>query len=486
MSDIDITGVKIDGLKVACIGAGYVGGPTMAVIAMKCPTVTVTVLDISEERIAAWNDEDLDNLPVYEPGLAAVVAETRGRNLFFSTDVEGAVAAADIVFVSVNTPTKLHGVGKGRAADVKNLEACARTIARVSSSNKIIVEKSTVPIKTAETIRRVLEANKRPGCEFSVLSNPEFLAEGTAVDDLFEPSRVLIGGEDNPAGRTAVAQLAAVYNNWVARERIITTNLWSSELSKLVANAFLAQRISSINSISALCERTGADVSEVARAVGSDHRIGPNFLKASLGFGGSCFQKDILNLVYLAERFGLPEVAAYWEQVIAMNEWQKRRFAEGMVSSMFNSVSGKRIALLGFAFKKDTADVRETAAAYVSKFLLEERAHLRVYDPKVRLPAMLSELDYTCGVTPENCPDMATRFVSCASALEACDGADALAVMTEWDEFASIDFEAAFAAMRKPAFVFDGRNVLDHAKLRAIGFQVYVIGKPTSPSATVL
>jgi len=381
----------------------------MAVIAQKCPMVQVTVVDISEARIAAWNDEDLGNLPVYEPGLAEVVAETRGRNLFFSTDVEGVVAEADIVFVSVNTPTKTHGVGAGRAADVKNLEACARTIARVSTSSKIVVEKSTVPIKTAETMRRVLDANNVDGVQFSVLSNPEFLAEGTAVADLHAPSRVLIGGQEDEAGRAAVAKLAAVYANWVPADRIITTNLWSSELSKLVANAFLAQRISSINSISALCERTGADVAEVARAVGSDPRIGPRFLQASLGFGGSCFQKDILNLVYLSERFGLPEVAAYWEQTIVMNEWQKRRFAENMVATMFNSITGKRIALLGFAFKKDTGDVRETAAAYVAKYLLEERAVVRVYDPKVSRQAMLSELEYTCGVSEATLPGFGVR-----------------------------------------------------------------------------
>lgn len=364
------------------------------------------VVDISVERIAAWNSDDLSQLPVYEPGLAEVVAETRGRNLTFSNDVDGSIAKADIIFVSVNTPTKMHGVGRGMAADVKNLESCARSIARVSTGSKIIVEKSTVPVKTAETIKAVLAATKAHGCEFEVLSNPEFLAEGTAVADLQEPSRVLIGGDDTEGGRAAVAKLASIYNKWVPAERIITTNTWSSELSKLVANAFLAQRISSINSISALCERTGADVSEVARAVGADKRIGKYFLRASLGFGGSCFQKDILNLVYLCNKFGLPEVATYWEQVIAINEFQKRRFAENMVATMFSSITGKSIALLGFAFKKDTADVRETAAAYVSKYLLDERASLRIFDPKVPREAMLAELEYTCDVTEATMPGL--------------------------------------------------------------------------------
>jgi UDPglucose 6-dehydrogenase len=457
--------------------AGYVGGPTMAMIARKCPEVRVSVVDIDARRIALWNDEDLSKLPVYEPGLAEVIAETRGRNLFFSTDVDGEVDGGDIIFVSVNTPTKVFGMGSGRAADVKNLEACARSIARAAKSSKIVVEKSTVPIKTAETMEQVLQANKNEGVEFAVLSNPEFLAEGTAMADLEAPSRVLIGGQDNERGRAAVATLAAVYNAWVPKERIITTNLWSSELSKLVANAFLAQRISSINSIAALCERTGADVGEVARAVGADHRVGPYFLRASLGFGGSCFKKDILNLVYLAERFGLPEVAAYWEQVITLNEWQTRRFAEQMVTSMFNSVTGKRVALLGFAFKKDTGDVRETAAGYVAKYLLDEKAKIAVYDPKVSREDMFWELEHTLGVTEGTYPGLESRIITCTSALEACAGADGVAIMTEWDEFTAVDYAAAYATMRKPAFLFDGRNILDHAKIKEIGFEVHAIGK---------
>ena len=378
--------------------------------------------------------------------------------------------------MSVNTPTKTRGIGKGRAANVKNCELCARTIAAVSTSPKIVVEKSTVPVKTAETIRRVLNANTG-GLEFQVLSNPEFLAEGTAIRDLENPSRVLIGGEQTPAGQRAVDVLSSIYAEWVEADRIITTSLWSSELSKLVSNAFLAQRISSINSISALCERTGANVDEVARAVGADHRVGPHFLKSSVGFGGSCFQKDILNLVYLCEVYGLPEVAEYWNQVIAMNDWQKTRFARNIVTRAFNSVTGKRIAILGFAFKKDTGDTRETAAAYVAHSLLEEGATVAVYDPKVKRKTMLNEMHYTLGMNEESFPGLGDHLLTCASAEEACRDAHAVAVLTEWDEFTTYDYEAIHDGMQKPAFFFDGRNLLDHAMLRRIGFEVHGIGQ---------
>jgi len=413
--------------------------------------VTVTVVDLWKERVDAWNS---DELPIYEPGLDDLVKGTRGRNLFFSQEVERIVAEADIIFVSVNTPTKTFGIGAGHASNVKNVELAARTIAKVA--------------KTTPNI----------GLEHQVLSNPEFLAEGTAVRDLEAPSRVLIGGEVTPAGARAVATLAAVYAQWVPRERIITTNLWSSELSKLVANAFLAQRISSINSISALCEATDADVDEVARAVGADDRIGPKFLKSSLGWGGSCFQKDILNLVYLCRSYGLTEVAEYWQGVVSMNDWQKQRFARTMVSRMFNTITGKRIALLGFAFKKDTGDARESAAAYVAKALLEERAELHVFDPKVKRVAMLEEMEYTCGVTEETLPGLGKLMLTEESAYEACAGSHAVAVLTEWDMFKTLDWHRVFDSMVKPAFVFDGRNILDHRALRTIGFEVYAIGKP--------
>ncbi|GAB1489089.1 nucleotide sugar dehydrogenase [Opitutaceae bacterium] len=452
-------------MKICCIGAGYVGGPTMAVIAQKAPDITVTVVDMNAARIAAWGS---DQLPVYEPGLDAIVRECRGRNLIFSTDVAGAINAADIIFVAVNTPTKTYGVGAGRAADLRYIESVARTIAEVATSSKIIVEKSTIPVKTAEAIQTILAANTR-GLTFQVLSNPEFLAEGTAVVDLHNPDRVLIGGERTPDGEKAIEILASVYARWVPRERIIKTNLWSSELSKLVANAFLAQRISSINSISALCEATGADVDEVANAIGKDSRIGPKFLKASVGFGGSCFQKDILNLVYLCHHFGLPEVASYWEGVVKMNDWQKQRFAGRIVKALFNTVADKRIAVLGFAFKKDTNDTRESAAISVCRDLLAEQANVVVYDPKVPANEIVRDV-LGAGVTNP-------RLTVVNSAYEATNGAHAVAVVTEWDEFKTLDYARVYEGMMKPAFLFDGRNIVDLEKLKALGFRVQGIGK---------
>ncbi|MDR2674113.1 MAG: nucleotide sugar dehydrogenase [Opitutaceae bacterium] len=455
-------------MKICCIGAGYVGGPTMAMIALKAPDIQVTVVDLNAERIAAWNS---DALPVYEPGLAEVVKQGRGRNLFFSTDVARGIREADIIFVAVNTPTKTYGVGAGAAADLRFIESVARTIAGVATGPKIIVEKSTIPVRTAETIKEILAANSN-GLSFSVLSNPEFLAEGTAVRDLLAPDRVLIGGEATPEGRAAVGTLAGVYARWVPRERIITTNLWSSELSKLVANAFLAQRISSINSISALCEATGADVDEVAHAIGRDRRIGPGFLKASAGFGGSCFQKDILNLAYLCRHFGLPEVAAYWEHVVRINDYQKHRFSAKIVRALFNTVAGKKIAVLGFAFKKDTNDTRESAAIDVCRDLLAEQAHVCVHDPRVPAAAILAA---TLG---EGAGALANpRLTVAKTAAEACAGAHAIALMTEWDEFKTLDFAQIHAGMVKPAFLFDGRNLLDLAALRALGFRASGIGK---------
>jgi UDPglucose 6-dehydrogenase len=454
-------------MKITCLGAGYVGGPTMAMIAAKCPDIEVTVVDPNAARIAAWNS---DSLPVYEPGLDEVVRSARGRNLHFHTDVEAAVRSGDIIFVCVGTPTKTYGVGAGRAADLCYIESAARMIADVSTGPKIIVEKSTIPVRTADTLLTILRSNSKNG-KFEVLSNPEFLAEGTAVADLENPDRILVGGERTPAGEQAVAALVDIYARWVPREKIITTNLWSSELSKLVANAFLAQRISSINSISALCEATGADVDEVANAIGKDSRIGPKFLKASVGFGGSCFQKDILNLVYLCEHFGLPEVAAYWESVVKMNNWQKSRFTQKIVQTLFNTVSGKRIAVLGFAFKKDTNDTRESAAIDVVRGLLEENATVVVYDPRVSAEQIRRDV-----LGPDRDDP---RLVIAASAEEAAAGAHGLAVMTEWDEFRTLDFGKIHAEMHKPAFIFDGRNILPRADLEARGFKVFAIGKPS-------
>jgi UDPglucose 6-dehydrogenase len=452
-------------MRICCIGAGYVGGPTMAMIAAKCPHIRVDVVDLNAERIAAWNSDDL---PVYEPGLDDLVRQARGKNLFFSTEVKPSIHAADIIFVSVNTPTKTFGVGAHKAADLRFIESVARSIAEAADTPKIIVEKSTIPVRTAEAIQTILASSEK-GLKHQVLSNPEFLAEGTAVADLTSPDRILIGGEQTEAGLAAVEALVSVYANWVPRERILTTNLWSSELSKLVANAFLAQRISSINSISALCEKTGADVDEVARAIGSDSRIGSKFLKSSVGFGGSCFQKDVLNLIYLCGHFGLPEVAAYWDQVIKMNDWQKHRFAARVLHTLFNTVTGKRIGVLGFAFKKDTNDTRESAAISVCQDLIEERAKLSIYDPKVGAAQICQDLGIE-GTHP--------NVEHATSAAQAAAGAHALLVLTEWDEFRKLDFEAIYKSMVKPAWIFDGRSLLDHAKLREIGFKVYSIGKP--------
>ncbi len=457
-------------MNICCLGAGYVGGPTMAMIASKCPDIRVTVADVNEQRIAAWNS---DRLPIYEPGLDEIVSEARGRNLFFSTAVKDAVRAADIIFVSVGTPTKTYGAGAGRAADLKYIELAARTIAEVAEGPKIVVEKSTIPVKTAEALLTVLRANSRNG-KFQVLSNPEFLAEGTAIEDLKNPDRILIGGETTPEGQQAVETLASVYARWVPRERILTTNLWSSELSKLTANAFLAQRISSINAMSALCERTGADVDEVARAIGTDSRIGPKFLKASVGFGGSCFQKDVLNLVYLCEHFGLPEVAAYWEQVIKMNDWQKTRFARHIVQTLFNTVAGKKVAVLGFAFKKDTNDTRESASIYVCRDLLLEQAQVAIHDPQVDEAHIRQELAYV-GVPEEV---LERQLTVSTDPHAAAKDAHALAVLTEWDAYRDLDWEGIYEGMFKPAFLFDGRNILNRAKLTDLGFRVYGIGKP--------
>lgn len=451
-------------MNICCIGAGYVGGPTMAMIASKCPHINVAVVDINRERIDAWNS---DTLPVYEPGLDEIVKKSRNRNLFFSTDVDKKIEESEIIFISVNTPTKDYGSGLGQAADLRYVEACARRIAEVAKSSKIIVEKSTVPVRTAEMVQTILKSN---GNEFShqVVSNPEFLAEGTAVPDLLNPDRVLIGGEKTSDGLAAVEKIVEIYANWVERDRIITTNLWSSELSKLTANAFLAQRISSINAISALCEETGANVDEVANSIGTDSRIGPKFLKSSVGFGGSCFQKDILNLCYLCRYFRLPEVANYWEQVISMNEYQKERFVRRILSSMFNTVSGKKIAILGYAFKKDTNDARESPAIGVCQRLLNEKAKLSIYDPKVESTTILSSLKTQPG-NDEN-------IEIAGSVLEAVTDSHCVVVLTEWDEFKEVNFKEVYSLMHKPASLFDGRNILNLNELRSIGFSAVGIG----------
>lgn len=455
--------------KIACIGAGYVGGPTMAVVAQHCPHIQVTIVDLNASRIAAWNSEDLSLLPVYEPGLDKVVAEARGRNLFFSTDVDKAIEEADMIFISVNTPTKTYGKGKGQAADLKYIELCARQIASVSKTDKIIVEKSTLPVRTAEALKSILN-NTGNGVKFEILSNPEFLAEGTAMQDLQNPDRVLIGGESPEA----IEALVKVYSNWVEKDKILTTNLWSSELSKLVANAFLAQRVSSINAISELCEVTGANVDEVAHAIGSDSRIGAKFLKASVGFGGSCFQKDILNLVYIARSYNLNVVADYWEQVIILNDHQKARFSERIIRTMYNTVNGKKIAFLGWAFKKDTNDTRESAAIYVADHLLDEEAQIFVYDPKVSAEQIYKDLDYLGTRSPEENRRL-LKVVTDPS--EVFEDAHAVAVLTEWDEFKSYDWTAIKEQMKRPSFLFDGRKLLNSDKMKSLGFYYYAIGE---------
>jgi UDPglucose 6-dehydrogenase len=460
--------------KICCIGAGYVGGPTMAVIAQKCPHIQVTVVDVNEARIAAWNDKDLSKLPVYEPGLDKIVSEARNRNLFFSTEVEKAIDEAQMIFISVNTPTKTYGKGKGMAADLKYIELCARQIANVATSDKIVVEKSTLPVRTASAIKDILDNTGNGNIKFQILSNPEFLAEGTAVSDLINPDRVLIGGETSPEGQEAIIALSEIYANWVPKDKILTTNVWSSELSKLTANAFLAQRVSSINSLSELCEKTGANVDEVAKAIGMDSRIGPKFLKSSVGFGGSCFQKDILNLVYIAKSYGLNEVADYWEQVIIMNDHQKRRFAHNIIRTLYNTVSDKKIAFLGWAFKKDTNDTRESAAIYVADELLSEQSKIAVFDPKVKQQQMYADLDYLNSRTSDENRKGLTTY---NNPYDACKDAHAIAILTEWDEFKTYDWQKIYDNMQKPAFVFDGRSILDKSKLNDIGFVYYRIGE---------
>lgn len=459
---------------ICCIGAGYVGGPTMAVIAYKNPEIKVTVVDTNEARIAAWNSDNLDELPVFEPGLKEIVSEIRNKNLFFSTDVTSAIEQSEMIFISVNTPTKNYGLGKGKAADLKYIEKCARQIAEIATSDKIVIEKSTLPVRTASAIKNILH-HVNNGVRFQIISNPEFLAEGTAIHDLLQPDRVLIGGDiHTPEGKEAVESLVNIYKQWVEQDKILTTNIWSSELSKLTANAFLAQRISSINSISALCEATEADVTEVSKAVGFDSRIGSKFLNASVGFGGSCFQKDILNLVYIARTYNLNEVADYWEQVIIMNDYQKRRFAEHIIQTLYNTVADKKIGFLGWAFKKDTNDTRESAAIYVADYLLNEEAFISVYDPKVTGLQIETDIN-RLGTRSEE--DNHKLLNSVKNPYEAAKNAYALAVLTEWEEFKELDWQKIYDTMKKPAFIFDGRNILDREELEAIGFRYYGIGR---------
>jgi len=433
--------------NICCIGAGYVGGPTMAVIALKCPHISVTVVDANPDKIKAWNGP-LEQLPVYEPGLAEVVKEARGRNLFFSDDIPGNVEKAEMIFMAVNTPTKKEGEGAGMAADLRYVEACASDIAKYSKSDKIVIEKSTLPVRTAEKIKEILEENST-NIHFEILSNPEFLAEGTAVQDLFKSDRVLIGGDQTESGQKAVQSLVDIYANWIPKDKILTTNVWSSELAKLASNAMLAQRISSINSLSALCEKTGANIDELSKAIGMDHRIGPHFLKASVGFGGSCFQKDILNLVYLCKYYGLDEVAEYWHQVVKINDYQKNRFAQKIIDHFGGDLTGKRIAILGWAFKANTNDSRESAAIYVTEKLYKLGASVEIYDPMVEQETIFRDIE-SCWNT--NLIPIQQNRINILKSKPSLNKVNAVAILSEWDEFKYFDFENLV--------VFDGRNIL--------------------------
>ncbi len=460
--------------NICCIGAGYVGGPTMSVIAQKNPDITVTVVDINEKRIDAWNSEDLDNLPIYEPGLSDVVKEARGRNLFFSTEINKAITNSEMIFISVNTPTKTSGKGKGFAADLKYVELCAKQIAEVSITDKIVVEKSTVPVRTSEKIKKILRSRNK-NVDFQILSNPEFLAEGTAMRDLKVPDRVIIGGDNTKKGNIAIQSLVDIYLSWVPKKNILTTNLWSSELSKLAANAFLAQRVSSINSLSELCEETGADIEEVSRAIGMDSRIGSSFLKTSVGFGGSCFQKDILNLVYIARSIGLEKVANYWEQILIINAHQRDRFANKILSLINSKSLNKNICILGWAFKKNTNDTRESAAIYVSDYLIRSNINLNVYDPKVKRSQIYFDLNYINKNDAKNKRRVLVydRHIDCLE----IEKTNIIAILTEWDEFKDYNWKYIYDKMSKPAYVYDGRNILDKDKIESIGFNYIGLGR---------
>lgn len=447
--------------NILCIGAGYVGGPTMSVIALKCPEYKINVVDVNENKIKQWNS---DNLPVFEPGLMDVVKKVRGKNLFFSIDIKNGIKKADIIFVSVNTPTKTFGEGAGMASDLQYWEKTAHEIIKYSERNKIIVEKSTLPVRTAQALERILKSNRK-NIKFEVISNPEFLSEGTAIKDLLEPDRILIGSHQTEEGIKAAQEIIDLYIHWIPKKRIISTNLWSSELSKLVANAFLAQRISSINSISALCEKTDADISEISYAVGRDSRIGSKFLNAGVGFGGSCFKKDILNLVYIARNYGLEQVADYWEMVVNINQYQEKRFVQKIVKEMFNTISEKKIAIFGFAFKANTGDTRESPAIYITKKLLEERAFISITDPKALDNAKIDLNGIDSNVKYEIDPYKTAK------------NSNAIAILTEWEEFKKLNYKKIYTSMKKPAFIFDGRNILDHKRLYKIGFNVYPLGK---------
>ena len=466
--------------SICCIGAGYVGGPTMAVIALKCPDIKVNVVDINESKIDLWNNNDLDKLPVYEPGLKEIINKTRNKNLFFSTDIKGGVNESQIIFVAVNTPTKTYGEGKGMAADLTYVEKCAKTIAEYSCSDKIVVEKSTLPVRTAEKIKEILELNANPGISFEVLSNPEFLAEGTAIKDLFKSDRVLVGSDQTESGFLAAQSLVKIYENWIPKNKILTTNVWSSELTKLASNAMLAQRISSINSLSAICEETGADIEEVSNAIGFDKRIGKDFLKSSVGFGGSCFQKDILNLVYLSKYYGLNEVADFWHQVIKINDYQKNRFTKRIIKELNGTIKSKKISVLGWAFKKDTNDSRESASIYVTDNLLNEGAKVYIYDPKVtkvRIIDDLKKLWEANSISEVEIKSKLTNLNIVDNYKDCFKKSSCVAILTEWDEFKKYDWKSLILEMEKQHVIIDGRNILPKNKMDKLTKKYISIGR---------
>ena len=462
--------------NICCIGAGYVGGPTMSMIAYKCPSTKITVVDINQKRIDLWNSDELKKLPIFEPGLKEIISKVRGKNLFFSTNVKDAISSADIIFLSVNTPTKIKGIGSGKASNLQYLEKSVREIAQYSKGHTIIVEKSTVPVRTAEIIKSILSTTNKAikntiKKSYSVISNPEFLSEGSAIKDLENPDRVLIGGDD----QDAIDEISDLYKIWVPEERIIKTNLWSSELSKLAANAFLAQKVSSINSIGAICEKTGADIKEVAKAIGTDNRIGRKFIDVGPGFGGSCFKKDIMSLVYLCNFYRLDEVAKYWENVLVINNWQQERISQLIIEKLFGTVENKKIAILGFAFKSNTNDIRESPAIKISKDLLLEGAKLSIYDPKVEEYKIYEELNNLDKLTLQNqAKDLWEQVTSVEKALS---GADAAVILTEWDEFKRLNWDKLSSLMRKPAWIFDTRNILDISRLHLKNINIWINGK---------
>lgn len=462
-------------INICCIGAGFVGGPTMAVIALKCPHIKITVVDINKEKINLWNG-DCKELPVFEPGLPEIIQTVRDKNLFFSTDVESAINESEIIFLAVNTPTKTEGDGKGYASNLDYIKKSVEQIAKVSKSNKIIIEKSTVPVKTAFMIKEILDSNKNKDVEFEIISNPEFLAEGSAISDLLDPDRVLIGSHDNPRGQQASKKIQDIYLNWVSSEKIITTNIWSSELSKLVANAMLAQRISSINSISSLCEKTGANIEEISKAIGMDSRIGPEFLKVSVGFGGSCFKKDILNLVYISRYYGLDKVADYWEKVIEINQFQTKRFANRIIDELTHD-NKKRVSVLGWSFKKNTNDSRESASIYLTYELLLKGFEVNVYDPMCSEEKIYSDLSELFEKNNKIHNKYLKNIRVYKDLYESINGTDIVALSTEWDEFIDIDWNLVHRSSKGLIKIFDGRNILDTDKLKEIGFKIFSIGK---------